>query len=201
MLGTDLQATAVDFFLQETVLPPGPGPCLSKLSQGGAELVGECCQDAWKTKAWRGIEEFFRLGSHLCAVEFFPQEKVLPHVPGPSSSQLSQAGALPADSRAEVLTAELERYRATMGEWAAGAEARTQEQAALQPERDQVVGQLEELVSRLLFLSFPPRGSSTSEPSSRGRPTLSSSRLPNARNLPFVRLSNLVITNARNLPH
>ena len=51
--------------------------------------------------------------------------------------------APPVDSRAEVRAAEMEQDRETMGEWAAGAEARTQEQAAPQQERDQAVGQLE----------------------------------------------------------
>ena len=53
------------------------------------------------------------------------------------------AAAPAADSSAEALAAELEQYRAALGEWAVWAEARTQEQAALQQERDQVVGQME----------------------------------------------------------
>ena len=48
---------------------------LQLLSQGGAKLVGECCQDVWRTKAWGGLTEFFLLGSHLqaTAVKFFLQ--------------------------------------------------------------------------------------------------------------------------------
>ena len=42
-------------------------------------MVEECCQDAWRTKAWRGLTKFFMLGSHLqaTAVKFILQEKVL----------------------------------------------------------------------------------------------------------------------------
>ena len=92
MLGSHLQATAVKFFPPEKVLPPDPGTSSSKLSQGGAELVGECGQDDWRTKAWRGLGKFFMLGSYLQATAFgiFHQEKVLPSGSGPSPSKLSQ---------------------------------------------------------------------------------------------------------------
>ena len=48
-------------------------------------MVGECSQDAWRTKAWRGLAKFFMLGSQLqaTAVEFVIQEKVFPPDPGP----------------------------------------------------------------------------------------------------------------------
>ena len=54
MLGSYLQGAAAEFFPQEKALLPDPGPSSYKLSQGGAELVGECGQDDWRTKAWRG---------------------------------------------------------------------------------------------------------------------------------------------------
>ena len=94
MLGSHLQATAVEVVPQEKVLPPEAVPSSSKLSQGGAEPGRRCCQDAWRTKAWRGLAKFFMLGSHLqaTAVKVVPQEKVLPPEAVPSSSKLSQGG-------------------------------------------------------------------------------------------------------------
>ena len=58
-------------------------------------MVGECCQEEWKTKAWRGLAKFFMLGSYLqdTSVGFFPQEKVLLPDPGQSSFKFSQGGA------------------------------------------------------------------------------------------------------------
>ena len=58
-------------------------------------MVGECCQEEWKTKAWRGLAKFFMLGSYLqdTSVGFFPQEKVLLPDPGPSSFKFNQGGA------------------------------------------------------------------------------------------------------------
>ena len=68
MLGSYRRDTAVEFLPQEKVLPFAPGPSHSELSQGGAELVGECGQDAWRTKAWRGLTEFVTRSSHLQAI-------------------------------------------------------------------------------------------------------------------------------------
>ena len=93
--GSHLQSIAVESSPQEKVLSLDLSPSPSKLSQGEAEMVGECCQDDWRTKAWRGLAKFFMLGSYPqdTAIEFLPQEKVLSLDPGPSSSKLSQSGA------------------------------------------------------------------------------------------------------------
>ena len=50
-LGSHLQATAAGFVLKERVPPPEAAPNSSKLSQGSAELVRRCCQDAWRSPA------------------------------------------------------------------------------------------------------------------------------------------------------
>ena len=52
-----------------------------------------------------------------------------------AAAAAAAAAAPPADSSAEVRATEMEQYRATMGEGAALAEARTQGQAAIQQER------------------------------------------------------------------
>ena len=61
----------------------GPSPSIGLVpvckGKGGAEMVGECCQDAGRTKAGRPLTKFFTLGSHLqaAAIELVLQEKVL----------------------------------------------------------------------------------------------------------------------------
>ena len=77
MLGSHILATAVEPAHLEKVLPPEAVPSSSKLSQGGAEPGRRCCQDTWRTKAWRGLAKFFLLGSHLqaYAVEFVPPKR------------------------------------------------------------------------------------------------------------------------------
>ena len=64
MLGSPLLGTATDFFPQEKALLPDPDPCSSQPSQGGAKVIGECGQGAWRSKAWRSLARFFRLGSY-----------------------------------------------------------------------------------------------------------------------------------------
>ena len=78
-LGSHLQATAVECMVSLVTRCRGIVN-LQVISQGGAELVGGSGQDDWRTKAWRSLEEFFRLGSHpqATAVEPALQERVLP---------------------------------------------------------------------------------------------------------------------------
>ena len=70
------------------MLPPDSGASHSKLSQRGAEMVGECCQGAGRAKAWKGLAKCFMLGSHLqaTAVELVLRKKVPTPEPGPGSS-------------------------------------------------------------------------------------------------------------------
>ena len=76
------------------MLTPEAGPSSSKLRQVSAKLVRECCQDAWKTKAWRGLAQFFMLGSYLqvTALECFLQEEALPPDPDTRTSTVMSAG-------------------------------------------------------------------------------------------------------------
>ena len=92
ILGSHLLAMAVEFSPQEKLPPSEARPSSSKLSQGGAEPRRRCCQEDWRTKAWRGLTKFLMIDSHLqaTAVEAAPQEKVLPPDSGPSPHKLNQ---------------------------------------------------------------------------------------------------------------
>ena len=92
MLGSHLLALAIEFAPQEKVPPSEVSPSSSKLSQGGAEPRRRCCQENWRTKAWRGLAKFLMIDSHLqaTAVGAAPQENVLPPDSGPSPHKLSQ---------------------------------------------------------------------------------------------------------------
>ena len=81
-------STGLNPCYQEKVHLPRAGPSSPKLSQGRAEMVGECCQDAGRTKTWRVLAESFVMGSHLQAIaaKLVLQERVLPPDPGPRSS-------------------------------------------------------------------------------------------------------------------
>ena len=59
----------------------------SKLSKGGAEPGRRGGQGAWKTKAWRGLKKFFKLGSQVqaTAVELVLRKKGPTPEPGPGA--------------------------------------------------------------------------------------------------------------------
>ena len=46
-------STGLNPRFQGKVLLLDLGPSSPRLRQGGAKMVGECCQDLWRTKAWR----------------------------------------------------------------------------------------------------------------------------------------------------
>ena len=74
LLGSYLQGAADESSPQKEALLPVPGPSPSKLSQGGAEVVGECGQDNWKTKGWEEPRQVLPAGqprpghrpAHVC---------------------------------------------------------------------------------------------------------------------------------------
>ena len=108
------------------------------LGRDEARLVEEGCQDDWKIKVWRSLVRVLMIGSYLlgATAEFFPPEEAVLPEPGPTSYQLRQGGA---ELRGEGDQVERRKQGATLEEV-----NKTQEQAALQQERDQGVGKLDE---------------------------------------------------------
>ena len=62
--GGYILGTAMELFPPKKAPLPDPGTSSCQLRQGGAEQIGECGQGAWRSKAWRILARFFRLGSY-----------------------------------------------------------------------------------------------------------------------------------------